>query len=180
MALFDNNESIFELELGKTLRIPCKFVKGKSSHHSALVKNLAKQMEQTKQNLLPIIVKLLGEDNYEAIQNIQILEAARLAQLDFVWCIVVNENMLRQVLVESGEKIYLEIQTVSPKELIEVLDYFKNKIPHVSKIDSLKAAKAIVEQREKTKINNLNFLTKKSCGIGKASLSKIQNLLVFK
>jgi DNA uptake protein ComE-like DNA-binding protein len=91
-----------------------------------------------------------------------------------------DDEMLEQTLMESGEKIYLEIQTASQKEITEVLDYFKTQKSNVSKINSQKAAKAIVEQREKSKINNLNFLAKKGCGIGKATVTKIEDFLLIK
>ena len=179
MALFDDGDSIFEVELGRILRIPCQFIKGESDAHPALVKNLAKQMKNTGQNLLPVIVKFLEEDNYEAIQNTQILEAVRQANLDFVWCIVVNEQMLTQILVESGEIIRVPILTASEEDITEVLEYIKTQKSGVDKMDPQKAAKAIVEQRAKTKITSHNFLTKQRCGIGRATISKIQDFLVI-
>ncbi len=41
------------------------------------------------------------------------------------------------------------------------------------------AAKAIIEQRDKTNLKSLNFLTKERCGIGKATLEKIKPYLVL-
>jgi hypothetical protein len=177
MALFTENESLLDVELGRILRIPCKFVRGQSNAHPALVKNLAKQMEKTGKNILPVMVELRSENNYKAIENNQILEAAQKANLDFVWCIVINDRMLTQVLVESGKLIRIPITTASETDIAEVLEYIKTQKSGVSTINPQKAAKSIVEYRDTNKITNLNFLTKQRCGIGKNTILKIKDFL---
>ena len=173
MAIFDEDDSLLDFELGQTLQIPCKFVEGVSQTHPVLIKNLTAQMKKTGKNILPVIVKLLEEDSYEAIQNTQILEAARRANLDFIWCIVVDEQMLEQVLVESGELIRVPLLQASEKDIVEVLEYVKAAKIGPSIIQSEKAAKAIIAQREQGQLKNLKFITKKKCGIGKVTLAKI-------
>lgn len=177
MAIFDEDDSLLDFELGQTLQIPCKFVQGTSQAHPVLIKNLTSQMKKTGKNILPVIVKLLEEDSYEALQNAQILEAARQANLDFVWCIVVDEEMLKQVLVESGELIRVPVLQASEAEIVEVLEYIKAKKIGTSIIQSQKAAKAIIAQRAKGQIKNLKFLSKEKCGIGKVTLAKIAKFL---
>lgn len=179
MSLFEENESIFELELGRILRIPCQCVQGTSNAHPALLKNLTKQMQKTGKNLLPIVVELLEEDRYEAIQNTQILEAARQANLDFVWCIVVDKQMLTQILVESGELIRIPLLSASEEDIVEVLEYLKTQKTGMRTLNPQKSAKAIIEQRNQGKLNNLNFLTTKRCGIGKITLDKISKYLLI-
>ena len=179
MALFDEDESLLDVELGQILRIPCKFVHGNSDAHPALVKNLAKQMKTTGKNLLPVIVKILEEDNYQAVQNTQILEASRQANLDFIWCIIVNDQMLTQILVESGHIIRVPILTASERDIVEVLEYIKTQKSGVSTINPQKAAKAIIEHRSNNKITSLAFLNKQQCGIGRATLPKISDFLVI-
>jgi DNA integrity scanning protein DisA with diadenylate cyclase activity len=179
MALFTENESLLDVELGRILRIPGKFVQGKSDAHPALIKNLAKQMETTGKNILPVMVELVSEDNYKAIENTQILEAAKKANLDFVWCIVINNQMLNQVLVESGKIIRIPILTALEKDIVEVLEYIKTQKSGVSTIKPKEAAKSIVEYRKENKITSLNFLTKQRCGIGHKTLPKIKDFLVI-
>lgn len=130
-------------------------------------------------NFLPVIVKLLGEDSYEAIYNVQILEAARKAEVDFVWCIVVDDEILEQIKVESGEIIRIPVLTSSEQDIIEVFDYIKEQKSGMRTLNSPKAAKAIVEKRSNAIIKSLNFLTKERCGIGKATLEKIKPYFVF-
>ncbi|MDJ0532460.1 MAG: hypothetical protein QNJ70_08180 [Xenococcaceae cyanobacterium MO_207.B15] len=179
MTLLYEYETLVEIELGKILCIPLFQVAGNQEFHPALIKNLAKQIQKKERNYLPVIVKLLAEDSYEAIYNVQILEAARQAEVDFVWCIVVDDEILDQIKVESGEIIRLPVLTASEQDIAEVLDYIKEQKSGVRKMNTEKAAKAIVEQREKTAIKNLNFLTKQRCGIGKATLEKIKPYLVL-
>ena len=179
MTLLYEYETLVEIELGKILCLPLLQIAGNQEFHPALIKNLAKQIQKKERNYLPVIVKLLAEDSYEAIYNVQILEAARQAEVDFVWCIVVDDEILDQIKVESGEIIRLPVLTASEQDIAEVLDYIKKQKSGVRTMNSEKAAKAIVEQREKTAIKNLNFLTKQRCGIGKATLEKIKPYLVL-
>lgn len=179
MALFTENESLLNVELGRILRIPCKFIQGEVDAHPALVKNIAKQMQKTGKNLLPVIVKILAEDQYEAIDNTQIFKAAQQANLDFVWCIVIDEQMLTQIRVESGEIIQIPILTASEQDIAESLEYLKTKKSGMRTINAQKAAKSIIEHRANNKINSLNFLTKKRCGIGTETIKKLKSSLVI-
>ncbi len=179
MTLLYEYETLMETELGKVIRLPLFEVQGNQEVHPALLKNLAKQIKRNEQNFLPVIVKLLGEDSYEAIYNVQILEAARKAEVDFVWCIVVDDEILDQIKVESGEIIRLPVLTASQQDIKEVLEYIQEEKSGVRTMNPEIAARAIVEQREKTNIKSLNFLTKKRCGIGTKTLEKIKPYLVL-
>lgn len=174
MTLLYEYETLLETELGKIIKLPLFDVRGSEVVHPALLKNLAKQIKTNEQNFLPIIVKLLGEDSYEAIYNVQILEAARKAEVDFVWCIVVDDEMLDQIKVESGEVIRIPILTSSEEDILEVFDYIKQQKSGMRTLDSQKAARAILEKRSNGVIKSLNFLTKEKCGIGKVTLEKIK------
>ncbi len=179
MTLLYDYETLVDIELGKVIRLPLFQVVGNQEVHSALVKNLSKQIQKNERNYLPVIVKLLGEDSYEAIYNIQILEAARKAEVDFVWCIVVDDEILDQIKVESGEIIRIPVLTASEQDIKEVLEYIKEQKSGVRTMNPEIAARAIVKQRDKTNIKSLNFLTKERCGIGKATLEKIKPYLVL-
>jgi hypothetical protein len=65
----------------------------------------------------------LGEDKYQAILNTQILDAARLVHLDFVWCIVVNQKMQQQIEVELGQTLWVNLTTASEQDLADTLTY---------------------------------------------------------
>jgi hypothetical protein len=65
----------FDIALGQILRLPCKFIKGKSDAQPIILKTIAQELSGTGKNILPVVVRLLGEDKYQAILNTQILDA---------------------------------------------------------------------------------------------------------
>lgn len=179
MTLLYDYEALVEVELGKILCLPLFQVLGNQEFHPALLKALTKQIKLKERNYLPVIVKLLAEDSYEAIYNVQILEAARKAEVDFVWCIVVDDEILEQIKVESGEIIRIPVLTSSEKDIAEVFDYIKEQKSGMRSLDSKKAAKAIVKKRTNAIIKSLNFLTREKCGVGKVTLEKIKPYFIL-
>jgi hypothetical protein len=159
------DESPFDVALGEVLRIPCKFITGKSKSSPILIKSLAKQLKEFGKNILPIIVKCKAEDEYEAVYNILILEAAKQAELDFVWCIPVDRAMESQVLAESGEAFQLSLMDTSEKELIAALTYIKSSNTALRQIDPAKVAKTITSARTPS-WKDLKPLSKFRCGVG--------------
>lgn len=196
MSILQQDESSLDLELGQVLRLPCKFIKGKSSTEKALIKRLSEQLKATGKNILPVVVKVTGEEEYQAVLNVQILEAAKLAKLDFIWCIAVNEQMLVQVQIEMGllpqsqsglqvkqgqpSPNQVNILTASEQELTEVFEYIKAKNKGFEKVKPQQTAKAILEYRSSKKPKSLSFLTNLKCGIGKAKIPALSEFLIMK
>jgi hypothetical protein len=178
MASIKQPASPLDVALGQVLRIPCKFIKGKSDAHPIVIKTIAQELKTTGKNILPVIVKQLAEDKYQAVLNTQILEGARQAKSDFVWCIVVDEQMQAQVQVESGQVLRVNILTAPEKEVTEALEYIKTNKVGFNKIDVQKIANAIVDYRKTNTPTSLAFLTKCGCGIGKAKLPSLAEILV--
>ncbi|MCY7320483.1 MAG: hypothetical protein LH660_01435 [Phormidesmis sp. CAN_BIN36] len=179
MVLTHKDASPLSVSLGQILRLPCKFIKGKSDTPQIVLKTISQEIATTGKNILPVIVRYLQEDKYQAILNNQILEAARSAKLDFVWCIVVDQQMQSQIEVELGQVLRISVITASQQELIDTLEYIRDHKPGFNKIDPQKIAGAIVEYRNTKSLTNLNFLTKAKCGIGKAKILPLsENLIV--
>ncbi|MEG4055798.1 MULTISPECIES: hypothetical protein [unclassified Microcoleus] len=183
MAPFQEEEFSADIPLGQVLQLPCKFIQGKSNVAAKQIEAIAEQLSKAEKNILPIIVKPLDEDNYQSVFNTQILDGARLAKKDFVWCIIVDELMLAQVQIEAGLVIAqptaaTNILVASEQEIQEALERIKAQQPSFDKkIDSLKTAKAIVEYRKTKKPKNLTFLTTLKCGIGKAKIPLVSDFL---
>ena len=180
MALFQEEEFSNDITLGQVLRLPCKFIQGKSNVATKQIEAIAEQLSKTDKNILPIVVKLLDQDTYQSVFNTQILDGARLAKKDFVWCIIVDDPMLAQVQIENGLVIappiaVTNILVASVQEIQEALERIKAQQPSFDKVDSLKTAKAIVEYRKTKKPKNLTFLTTLKCGIGKAKIPVISD-----
>jgi hypothetical protein len=194
MSILQQDESSLDITLGQVLRLPCKFIQGNSKAEKALLKRISQQLQATGKNILPVIVKALDEDDYQAVLNTQILEAAKLANLDFVWCIVVDDQMQAQVQIESGQlpQFQAQVQTdlgqvsqpqvnilsASEREIIEAFEYIKRHRNGFERVKPQQVAKAIIEQRKTKKPKSLSFLTNLKCGIGKAKIPALSQFLV--
>ncbi|MEB3161570.1 MAG: hypothetical protein VKL20_08945 [Synechocystis sp.] len=181
MGEFGNKDDFFEDDLGMTLHLPINKIKGNFNVHKALLNNLVSKMkeEDSGKNFLPIIVEKESEksDFYKVILNGQILEAARKANLDFVWCIIIDQPMLEQIKVESGE-LRLSVQSATEEMLTEALDYINQTTPR-AKINTKKAAKLIIDKRDQGKLCDFKFLTNGSCGIGDVRLNQVSQCLLI-
>jgi hypothetical protein len=181
MSILQQDESSLDITLGQVLRLPCKFIQGDSKADKALLKSISQQLQARGKNILPVIVKALDEDDYQAILNTQILEAAKLANLDFVWCIVVDDQMQAQVQIESGElsQPQVNILSASEREITEAFEYIKVHRKGFEKVKPQQVAKAILEHRKAKKPKSLSFLTNLKCGIGKAKIPALSEFLVL-
>jgi hypothetical protein len=195
MSIIQQDESSLDITLGQVLRLPCKFIQGKSGADKAVLKSISQQLQATGKNILPVIVKALDEDDYQAVLNTQILDAAKLAKLDFVWCVVVNDQMQAQVQIESGQlpqsKAQVQIEPgelsqpqvnllrASEREITEAFEYIKAHRKGFEKIKPQQIAKTIIEQRKTKKPKSLSFLTNLKCGIGKAKVPALSEFLVL-
>jgi hypothetical protein len=169
-----------ELELGEILRIPCEFVetRSKTKSNAILVKSLAVKLKASNKNILPIIVKQKSEDNYEAIHNTLILEAAQHAGLEFVWCIPIDSQMEAQILSETGELFQVSLLDSSEKELIEALTFVRDTEATLKKIDPAKIAKIIVSARTPS-WKDLKPLSKLKCGVGAKAVPILSKYFIF-
>ncbi|PSB31726.1 hypothetical protein [Stenomitos frigidus] len=161
------NDPTVDVPLGQILRIPCKFVKGKSETQPIVIQTIAHELSATGKNILPVIVRLLGEDRYQAILNTQILDAARQAKLDFVWCIVVNQLMQQQIEVESGQVIHINLTTASEQELVETLKYIQTQPGSPLKTVDVTIAASKIAAADRSTWQDFTPITKLGCGITK-------------
>jgi ParB-like chromosome segregation protein Spo0J len=172
------DEAPFDLVLGQLQRIPCKFIESKVKSNALLVKSLAQTLSKTQRNILPVIVKPLAEDHYEAVFNHLILEAAQEADLDFVLCVPVDAALEAQVIAESGQSFQLNALTATEKELIDALTYIKAAEVSLKTIDPTKVAKVIVAARTPA-WKDLKPLTKLKCGVGPKKVPTLGKYLVI-
>jgi hypothetical protein len=166
-------------QLGQILRLPCKFIKSETTVTPIVVQQIAQQLKTIERNVLPPIVRETSPDRYRAIHNGYIVEAAKAAQQDFVWCIIVDKAMESQLQVELGEVVRVNLGTDSESAIVSFFEFIKSKDRSFAKIQSAAVAKAIVDYRQDTRPKNLNFLTKLKCGIGKTKISALQPYMVM-
>jgi len=172
------DDAPFKTVLGELQRIPCQFIESKTKSNTLLVKSLARTLGGPKKNILPVIVKPIAEDQYEAVFNNLILEAAQYAKLDFVWCIPVDDELQAQVDDESGQVFQINALTATEQELVEALKYLKTSDAELKKIDPDKVAKVIVAARTPD-WKSLQPLTKLKCGIGAKKVPILGKYLVL-
>ncbi len=172
------DDAPFAITLGEVQRIPCKFIELKAKSNPLLVKSLARTLGGTKRNVLPVIVKPIAEDHYEAVFNQLILEAAQHAKLDFIWCIPVDDELQAQVADESGQVFQINALTATEKELIEALTYIKNLDATLKRVDPGNVAKVIVASRSPA-WKDLKPLTKLKCGIGVKTVKALGRYFVL-
>jgi hypothetical protein len=157
----------FDIALGQILRLPCKFIKGKSDAQPIILKTIAQELSGTGKNILPVVVRLLGEDKYQAILNTQILDAARLVHLDFVWCIVVNQAMQQQIEVELGQTLWVNLTTASEQDLADTLTYLASQPGSPLKGLEATIAASKIAAEDRSTWQDFTPIIKLKCGITK-------------
>jgi hypothetical protein len=165
--------------LGQVLQLPCKFIQGTSGIEAQAIETIAKQLADTGSNVLPVMVKQVKKDKYQAIFNSQVLVAAKQANLDFVNCIIVDEEMAARLKVETGKMVKVNLNFATESELTAALANIKVNLDGFSKIEPQTIARSIIDYRAKSQIKDLNFLTKLKCGIGKTKLSALSDRLLY-
>lgn len=165
--------------VGQVLRLPCKFIQGTSTTAPMVIDTIAKELATTGKNVLPVMVKIVKEDKYIAVFNTKILVAAKQAGLDFVYCIVVDEEMAAQLKVEIGKTIKINLNLASEAELTAAFENIKTNLVALNKIQPAAISQSIVQYRISNIIKDLNFLTKLKCGIGKAKLPLLSDRLIY-
>ena len=164
-------------DIGKYLRIPRKQIKlrdGELQSHPAVLEAIAEKLKVNGRNFLPIIVEQVDEDEYEVLLNYHILEASQKANLDFVWCILADENRRKQIEVESKQRFEVNLLTASEKTIAGMLEYIKSVHPGFSQVDPAEAAKKIVKNRSDT-WKSFRPITKLRCKIGSKKLETLSN-----
>lgn len=173
------DDSAVSAPTGQLLRIPVKFIKGKSDTSAIVISAIATQLQTVRKNVLPVMVKVINDDQYQAVYNVHILEAARQAKLDFIWCIAVDAEMQDQMQVEIGQRVQVSLRTASEKTLCDAIEYARSQVPSLSKLNAALIARAIVDYRKTNELKNLTFLTKLRCGIGKTKLPLLAEYLAI-
>ena len=171
-------------DIGKYLRLPRKQIKSQESNnqsHLVVIEAIAEKLAKNQRNFLPIIVEEENEDEYYVLLNEHILEAAEKANLDFVWCILADEERRKQIQIESKQRFEINILTAQEETIARMLEYIKSNHLGWGKIDPKKAAQAIVKNRSEQwkKRNSFKPITRLKCGIGDKKLPTLKNYFCF-
>ena len=170
-------------DIGKYLRLPRHQIKLQEQTHksnSIVIEAIAEKLKQNQRNFLPIIVEEFDEDEYKVLLNGHVLEAAEKAKLDFVWCILADEERREQIEIESKQRFEVNMLTASEQTISGMLEYIQKN--HRWRIEPEKVAKVIVANRNEKwkKLKPFTPLTKLKCGIGKTKLGTLTNYFCLK
>lgn len=172
--------SLDDITLGELLRIPCEYITAQSTElfHPILLQHLSEELKKSQENISPIFIKRIAEDEYYAIHNTLTLAAAKKAKLDFVFCIAINEQMEHQILLETGEILQISLLDASLTELVAILEFAKEKEAKLNRIQVDKVAQTIMDFRSPS-WRNLKPLSKLRCGVGLKTAPIVGKYFIF-
>jgi hypothetical protein len=128
-----------------------------------------------ERNWVPVIVKEIGQDQYQVIGNTFIYAVAEVAGLEKVWCIIADESeetkQLTQIL--SREIIpKINLSTASYDEIKDALQYLIEQPGTVLKGVKLSTATTRIDEAPRQYWTSLDPITKLKCGITKGKKLK--------
>lgn len=170
-------------DIGKLMYLPLEEIKtdGQSYESDFIISAAAEAVLQAgRRNWIPIIVKEISDNNYLVVSNYFIYAVAQKAELERVWCIVIepDEKSIEQAKIltrETTPKVNLSVAT---REIIlAALRYLISEPSSALKgVDPVIAANKISEAKRET-WSNFNPITTLRCGITKGkkldALSKV-------
>lgn len=136
-----------------------------------LIKASAKVLaESGGRNWMPVIVKEIGEDEYEVIGNSFVYAIALEAGLERVWCIVTDASSRTEVLTQilTGDLTpKINLSTATRDEIKAALQYLIEKPNSELKGVKLAIATNRIDEAGRKYWSNLEPITKLKCGITK-------------
>lgn len=97
MEFFTDNGSYTRIPTHK-IQLPEGYT---SPASEAKIKKIAEQLKAKGRNFKPMMVEEIGEDEYEVFENGYLLEAAKLAGIKFVWCVLVDSEAREMAEMEA-------------------------------------------------------------------------------
>ncbi|MCU0536829.1 MAG: hypothetical protein MUD14_23320 [Hydrococcus sp. Prado102] len=163
MGEFDN--------IGKLMLLPLEDIQlaDESFTSSEFITNAAAEsVKATNRNWIPLIVQEVAEYQYQVVSNFFIYEVVKKAQLERVWCIVIDPKPehIEQVKLLTGEtKPRINLNTASRESILTALEYLIEKYNSILKgVNAATATQKILEANRES-WTSFNELTKLKCGI---------------
>ncbi|NJL48280.1 MAG: Rho termination factor [Leptolyngbyaceae cyanobacterium SM2_5_2] len=142
-----------------------------TSSSDFLIHASAHLLSQTKgRNWVPLIVKEVAEDRYEAIGNTFIYAVAEVANLEKVWCIIADDSEETKTIsrVLSGEEIpKANLSKASRDTIMQALQYLIEQPGSLLKSVNLAVATNRIDEAPRQYWKDLNEIVKLKCGITK-------------
>ena len=169
MSDFDNigklmHLPLIDIEPGQEITEPEFFV---SSAAEAI-------LQANGRNWVPVIVQEIADYQYQAVSNHFVYAAAQKAQIERVWCIVIdpkpsNIEQAKILTREANPVVNVNLCTASRDTILAALRYLQSESGSPLKtVDLIKVTNRILESDRETWAD-FNELTKLKCGITKGN-----------
>jgi hypothetical protein len=126
--------------------------------------------QKGERNWVPVIVKEIGEDQYEVIGNSFIYAVAEQAGLERVWCIVADDSQETAEIsrILSGEQIpKINLSKASRDEIVAAMEYLIEQPGSSLKGVKSSVAANRIDEAPRQYWKSLSEVTKLKCGITK-------------
>ncbi|OKH40382.1 hypothetical protein NIES2119_01800 [[Phormidium ambiguum] IAM M-71] len=160
-------------DVGKLMYLPLEEIKADDqSYESDFIISAAAEavLQAGGRNWIPVIVKETSDSKYQVVSNYFIYAVAQKAELERVWCIVIepDDKSIEQAKIlarETTPKVNLSVAT--RETILAALRYLISEPGSVLKgVDPVIAANKISEAKRET-WSNFNAITTLRCGITK-------------
>ncbi len=145
-----------------------------------LISATAKLLNETGgRNWIPVIVKEVGEDQYQVIGNSFIFAVAEAAGLEKVWCIIADESEETEKIskILSGEKTpQINLSTATRNEIKAALQYLIEKPDSKLKGVKLPVATNRIDEAPRQYWKDFKPITKLGCGITTAKVNVLKEI----
>lgn len=169
--------------IGQLMHLPLESLDTEDSiYESEFVVNAAAAaiLETDGRNWIPLVVKETGDYQYQVIANHFIYAVAQQANLERVWCIIIesDEKLIEQAKILAREVTpKINLTTASGDAILSALRYLESQPGSALKgVDVIVAANRI-EEAARSKWSDMTPITKLKCGITKGkkldALSKV-------
>ena len=165
MSDFDN--------IGKLMHLPLIDIEPgqEITEHEFLVSSAAEAiLEAEGRNWVPVIVQEIADYQYQAVSNHFVYAAAKKAQIERVWCIVIDpkpSNIEQAKILTREANPLVNLCTASKDTILAALGYLQSESTSpLKKVDLIKVTDRILESDRETWAD-FNKLTKLKCGITK-------------
>ena len=167
MSDFDN--------IGKLMHLPLIDIEPgqEITEHEFLVSSAAEAiLEAEGRNWVPVIVQEIADYQYQAVSNHFVYAAAKKAQIERVWCIVIDpkpSNIEQANILTRETNPLVNLCTASRDTILAALRYLQSEPRSPLKgVDLIKITNPIIESDRETWAD-FNELTKLKCGITKGN-----------
>jgi hypothetical protein len=160
-------------QVGRLMHLPLESIDTEESiYESEFIVNAAAEsiLATDERNWIPVIVKETGDYQYQVVANHFIYAVAHQANLERVWCIIIdaNEQLIEQAKVLAREVTpKINLATATGDSILAALRYLESQPGSPLKGVNVTVAANRIEEAARSKWSDLNPITKLKCGITK-------------